>query len=293
MSSVLNGPGGAEAAPGFYGKVPDKGDFVSRRLPRSVIAPWDRWLQDAIAASRERMGEDWLPAYLTSPVWRFALSAGLCGDAVLAGVLIPSVDRVGRYFPLAIAAPLPGSGSALLLPLRAGRWFDGLEDLALSALDEDFDFDRFDEGVRQAGLPEALRGTVGAPVRESSAGLGWRVTIGPEGDPLVGCAALLDHLVAFSTPDYSLWWTSGSDSVDGTLVVARGLPEPSAFAALLDGAWTRWGWEGPVMADLLSEPETPVAAEPELAPPVEPAVAGAAESEAASEPESRPMAGQP
>ena len=110
-------PSGADPAAcvGFYGKLPARGDFVQRNLPRSFIDPWDNWLQEALAGSREQLGEQWLRSYLTSPVWRFALSGGLCGEQVVAGVLIPSVDRVGRYFPLAITALLPETVEPLML----------------------------------------------------------------------------------------------------------------------------------------------------------------------------------
>ncbi len=85
---------------GFYGKLPVVGDFVSRRLPNEFIKPWDGWLQSAIAASREELGDEWLNSYLTSPIWRFLLSPGVCGNKAVAGIMMPSVDRVGRYYPL-------------------------------------------------------------------------------------------------------------------------------------------------------------------------------------------------
>jgi len=100
------GPAGNDPTPGFYGKVPGLGDFVSRRLPQAFIDPWDVWLQAAIASSRQQLGEQWLDIYLTSPLWRYALSPGSCGARGWAGVLMPSVDRVGRYFPLTIAVAL-------------------------------------------------------------------------------------------------------------------------------------------------------------------------------------------
>jgi len=93
-------------AVGFYGKLPCNGDFLQRRVPQEFIDVWDPWLQECIHASREALREDWLNAYLTSPVWRFVLAEGVCGSGAYAGVMLPSVDRVGRYFPLTIVAQL-------------------------------------------------------------------------------------------------------------------------------------------------------------------------------------------
>jgi type VI secretion system protein ImpM len=81
---------------GFFGKLPGNGDFVHRRLPRSFVDPWDRWIQRGVAASRTQMGETWLDTYLKSPMWRFVLAPGPCGTQGWMGVLMPSVDRVGR-----------------------------------------------------------------------------------------------------------------------------------------------------------------------------------------------------
>jgi type VI secretion system protein ImpM len=84
--------------PGIYGKLPSNGDFVTRRLPATFLQPWDQWLQESTADSRDQLGRRWLEIYLTSPVWRFALSPGTTGQLPWAGVLMPSVDSVGRYW---------------------------------------------------------------------------------------------------------------------------------------------------------------------------------------------------
>ena len=62
------------------------------------------------------------------------LAAGMCGSAPALGLMLPSVDRAGRYFPLTFAALLPPHaalrrrgarprrGSTLARPLDALRW---------------------------------------------------------------------------------------------------------------------------------------------------------------------------
>ncbi len=119
----------AAAAPGFFGKLPARGDFVSRRLRRDFLDPWDRWLQTAMATSREQLRENWLSRYLTSPLWRFALSPGVCGEQAYTGVLMPSVDRVGRYYPMAIALALETAPDPL--GLIQTNWFEETERVAL------------------------------------------------------------------------------------------------------------------------------------------------------------------
>jgi type VI secretion system protein ImpM len=119
---------------GFSGKVPARGDFVHAGLPRDFEDPWHDWQSMVIAGSRTLMGEAWLEAFLEAPVWRFVLPSGLCGPRAAIGLIMPSVDKVGRYFPLTFAAlsdlgtPDTGAWSG---------WLDAVEDLGRAALDED------------------------------------------------------------------------------------------------------------------------------------------------------------
>src|SRR4030095_14353699 len=94
---------------GLFGKLPSHGDFLRRRVPDAFVLAWDAWLQLSIAASRELLGERWLDVFLTSPAWRFSFSAGICGPAPIAGLMVPSVDRVGRDFSITVAGAAPHS----------------------------------------------------------------------------------------------------------------------------------------------------------------------------------------
>ncbi len=125
-------PGTIEIPRGFTGKIPARGDFVRAGLPRDFTDPWHDWQSVVIAGSRSLMGETWLAAFLEAPVWRFILPPGLCGTRVAVGLIMPSVDKVGRYFPLTLAA-LPDNGT----PNDWTEWLDAAESLGRLALDED------------------------------------------------------------------------------------------------------------------------------------------------------------
>ena len=120
---------------GLFGKLPARGDFVQLGLPGGFVRPWDAWLQRVMAASQDRMGADWLPAFLESPIWCFALPPGLCGAGAVLGLLMPSVDRVGRYFPLTLAAVFP-PGARLPAPIVADPWLAAAEAAGRTALEE-------------------------------------------------------------------------------------------------------------------------------------------------------------
>lgn len=129
--------------PGWYGKLPMLGDFASRRLPPAFIEPWDRWLATELARWRES-DEQWLTAFLAAPITRFVIGPGLPMRASpgYAGVLMPSVDRVGRYFPLTVARERPHGEEQVSSP-----WLQALEGCAIAALQEDWDAERFDSAL--------------------------------------------------------------------------------------------------------------------------------------------------
>jgi type VI secretion system protein ImpM len=119
---------------GFAGKVPARGDFVQGGLPRDFTDPWNDWQSLVIAGSRDLMGETWLAAFLEAPVWRFVLPPGMCGPRAAVGLIMPSVDKVGRYFPLTFAA-LTEAGKSNADDWAG--WLDAVEELGRAALDDD------------------------------------------------------------------------------------------------------------------------------------------------------------
>ncbi|VXB63649.1 type VI secretion system-associated protein TagF [Massilia sp. 9I] len=205
---------------GYFGKVSTHGDFVSRRLPAHLVQAWDGWLQECIQASQVKLGPAWLERYLNSPVWRFAIAPGVIGPEGIGGVMMPSVDRVGRYFPLMLAAV----GAPPLLDWLHGQasWYDAIEDLARESLDPAFTLERLDN----APLPDLVE--TPAPVENGSA---WRL---PPGEDV---SAAIANVV---TQGYSLWWTEGGPFVEESTLLCRGMPTKQTFAAMLDEKWNIW-----------------------------------------------------
>ncbi|MFF8803041.1 MULTISPECIES: type VI secretion system-associated protein TagF [unclassified Methylobacterium] len=230
------------AAVGFFGKVPTRGDFVSRRLGGALHGALDQWLSRAVVASRRQLGEAWLPAYLVAPVWRFVLGGGTMGPHPVVGVLMPSVDRVGRYFPLVLAAEMPGLADPWRLFRLAEDWFDAAEARARACLDDDFDFDVFERGLNAFGPP-------GIPPEAPDKSGPCRFGLDGEAGLIRAYADAVEGVLAGSQPAFTLWWTKGSEAVAPSLLLHRGAPAPEQFAALLDGRWQDWGWQnwhGPV-----------------------------------------------
>ncbi|MGQ7932621.1 type VI secretion system-associated protein TagF [Paraburkholderia sp. D1E] len=217
--------------PGFFGKAITHGDFLSRRLPASFLDPWDDWLQRGLHASRQRLGADWLGAYLTSPVWRFALGRGVCGERTWAGVMMPGIDRVGRYFPLTIAASC-GAGVDLVEWMGAScGWYDRLDLLARSTLDERFQIDAFDATLAQLIAPTL------PVVSEAEAALFLPLASFSRDELMNGTHKLMMSWASECAIGRSFWWSEGSTAAEAVLVACNGLPAEQQFCALVGGGW--------------------------------------------------------
>lgn len=154
--------------PGWYGKLPALGDFAVRRLDPGFVEAWDRWLASGLDAW-QRADPGWLDRYLSAPVSCFALGAGLVAPAHpgASGVLMPSVDRVGRYFPLTVVLPrTPGAD------VPSAAWFAALEGAAVNAMLDDWDADRLDRALAELPDPQEQPSPLEWPLRGES--LWWR-----------------------------------------------------------------------------------------------------------------------
>ena len=236
---------------GLYGKLPSHGDFLRRRTSDAFVDRWDSWLQGCMAASRSALGERWLDVYLTSPAWRFVCASGTCGSAPILGLMVPSVDRVGRYFPLTLVVELPEDISVFAAATDSAPFFDSAERLLIETLAADYvDFEAFDDRVVSLGdellpLMNPRRVTLdpaAASILNGDLQASWQLPIGSTEDigPVFGqllsqrLSALYDPLV--------LWWTEGSSMIEPSCLIAKGLPRPDAFGALLDGSWAQHRW---------------------------------------------------
>lgn len=241
-----------DADVGFYGKLPSHGDFLRRRVSDAFVEVWDGWLQASVAASRAALGVRWLDIYLTSPVWRFACASGACGPSPVIGLMVPSVDRVGRYFPLALIAEMARDVSPITAALESASFFERAEQLMVDALASDtLNFDAFDASVTalrselrdDALMPPVLLDTSAAALVNDATTDRWHIPIGSAS--LLGTVfhQLLSARLGALYGPLVVWWTEGSSMVEPGCLITSGLPDPDGFASFLDGSWTarRWG----------------------------------------------------
>ena len=166
-------------------------------------------------------------------------------EAAVAGLIVPSIDRVGRYFPLTLVWPIPFELSTAEVAIRFRAAFEHAERLLLDTLaSEQIDFAQFDQRVMALGeylaAPDPREGLRLTRAAARAVGL----------EAARPCCIPLRHVSALEAPalqifggllDASsgttgLWWTDGSAAVEPSWLITRGLPAPECYGAMLDGA---------------------------------------------------------
>ncbi|MEO8240864.1 MAG: type VI secretion system-associated protein TagF [bacterium] len=209
---------------GAFGKMPALGDFFRLGVPPDFVPPWDAWLQAILLSTGQALGDRFEECYMSAPIWRFALPPGVAGNQGALGVLMPSVDRVGRRFPLTLMVQ---TGYEEQAALRNLMWQDkvlaALEQLALEALD---DMPRDTLGDRLTQM--ALR-PMGLPSRILTSGSSL-VLSGEEPD--LFCADLALDLAGGHLHRACAWATT----IDGAarLILTSGLPRDDVATSLFD-----------------------------------------------------------
>jgi type VI secretion system protein ImpM len=217
---------------GLFGKVPAKRDFVAARVPPGVLHPFETWLQTSLAVSRQKMGTGWTEAYLRAPIWRFWIGGKVLGQPIV-GAMMPSLDGVGRYFPL-VAMFIPPDGRAFAPPSRKPQdaWFLSVEDMLLRALEEDATYERLAAEIDAIDAPEhEPQMSVGGVTRiEGNAGS----AAATDPDNLSPALAFVQaEELDDALQHLAFWWTMGGEGFAPQAMSTRQLPQHDTFRHFL------------------------------------------------------------
>ncbi len=223
---------------GYFGKTPHRGDFVRFNLPKAFVTVWDDWLQQLMITGEQKYTSQWSTIYETAPSYRFALSTDIAGDSTWAGILLPSVDKVGRRFPFCIVASLPKGEQPAGLLSSPPQWFEKLISLAEGVNDPDYDFahlqDELAELVAQIRPTEQPTESIHGErphdylkiIADSSSAL----------NHVTSSAALLDSVLNQFAFQYSIWVTH-TNTDEGVTYLSNGLPWSDDGLSLFDQVW--------------------------------------------------------
>ncbi len=215
---------------GYFGKLPMRGDFIQRNMSAEFAHTWDNWLQSVISASNHNLGHQWLNYYLVSPIWRYLIPQQ--SQTYQLGVMLPSVDKVGRYFPFTISTCITPEADASRIITKNRDWFDMAENIALQALGDSIDYDRLNS------MTDELHVNNNTPISVRGARMSFRIPV----DQLSSLNNALDESRQHqpSQPQFNLsyWWNEGNHEISGNLICCEGMPDDNIYTAMLDGKWS-------------------------------------------------------
>ena len=218
----------------WYGKVASLGDFVHRRVPPECLQMLDAWLSTVMRDAREELGERWLDVYLNAPVLRFAWAPGIIDGRWWFGLLMPSCDSVGRYFPLVIVQPRQRPPEDRIALDHLELWFEHLAHAAMHTLNESAD--------ALETLEAALREAPPWPTPGRAPAVTARETLRGDHLELAAEATLQQWLHGIALRDLrrrlagcTVWWRVTEDRSGDSADIVHGLPDGAGFAALLAG----------------------------------------------------------
>jgi type VI secretion system protein ImpM len=218
---------------GLFGKLGAKRDFIALATPRSFLEAWEPWMQSSLSASRHQLGDRWQQAFLTAPVWRFWLGAGICGTTTV-GAIMSSLDGMGRYYPLTLHA-IADAGAPMAPPdlETQDAWFSEAESFLLSTLAHDTAFEDISLRLDGLAVPRTLSRAASArnivPLGDDMAAM---ATGGADfTTPLSALRAARPEVYAAA----SFWWTAGGGDFPALALSCRGLPDPYRYSTLLTG----------------------------------------------------------
>ncbi len=132
---------------GLFGKIPMRGDFLSSALPRSFQDKVEHWVRAGFVEAKKN--PNWHSEYLSSPIWQFATARGYFDNNAWCGIIMPSVDAVGRNFPMIIAMQVDAVRQDILQMAQA---------LAQEALGDNIDVTAWENEILGLGALDVADG---------------------------------------------------------------------------------------------------------------------------------------
>jgi type VI secretion system protein ImpM len=199
---------------GLFGKLPAKRDFIAMAAPREFLRVWEPFLEMGLRHGGAHLAPDeWKAAFNSAPIWRFWLGPELCGGAIV-GAFMPSVDALGRLFPLTLIGMAAGAEPLASPDIDSrGSWFARTEDFLLGALSPDASLETI-----AAGLDDLCAESPSAALSDAFTEI---------------FSALRVRQPDCSIEAASFWWTIGGNDCQPLALMQKFMPSPATFTNML------------------------------------------------------------
>lgn len=238
-------------AAGLFGKLPARGDFISRAIDRDLLRPLEDWLLPLVQTARGLLGDGWTTAWHHAPAWRFWIGPDILqGDwkrnmrahdrpGAITGVLLPSADRQGRHFPLVLV--LADTHARLMPPPVLSppdrQWYAQCDRL-LAAARAGRDLAQVEDDLSTLRAPRLPEGAADMGPLLAQQSLWGQGGLHAGGDVWTDIR-MSDHHLAAACRSY--WWTEAPNAAEDvaapiSVISLAGLPDAETFAFMLTDA---------------------------------------------------------
>lgn len=219
---------------GYYGKTVHRGDFVRFNLPQIFVSVMDDWLQTTISKGESTYNDEWEQIYSACSGFQFHLSPNIAGNNAWIGVLMPSADKVGRRFPMCIAASLNDAHAPSWTSQNVQNIVNMIATLCFDSIQPEFKFEKLQEQITT--LSKLVADTL-----EEQQGIDLEVgdTSNPEQFKLVSkgqhlesaSGSIADIVLRQAYFNYSVWRPLPNSS-KSTSLLTSGMPDATSALAL-------------------------------------------------------------
>ncbi len=230
---------------GYYGKLPQRGDFVSGKIPTTFKNTWDDWAQQLVIANNELQQQGSAQPWFHLPVYRFYLSSMIAGDNAWVGVMLPSADSVGRLFPFCLARDIDPAISAAEAMASHQAFYETLESLIQQLYSNELSFANLNDTLTQLDAETAVTAAADTATiarQSSEPALSIRITTPADtGDPRFWQSAT-SAVLSLTCAGHSFWTTSALSNSSCETLICEGLPSANCCKSLFHGNFDALHW---------------------------------------------------
>jgi len=231
---------------GYYGKLPQRGDFVSGRIPTTFKNTWDDWAQQLVITSNElKLASEEDNLWYKLPVYRFYLSSMVAGDNAWIGLMLPSCDSVGRLFPFCFARDIDEAFVASAAFEQHEDYFAALENLVENLFTEQLKFEALNDTLQQIDSQTSVVVPTDTQVisrQNTEQALSIRVTEPYSPNDSNFWQTTASALLSVACGGHSVWTTSQLSNSSNETLICEAMPSASCCKSLFNCDFDQQHW---------------------------------------------------
>lgn len=152
----------------WFGKIPAIGDFCGAAMPQAVEFELDGWISDCLRNCEQLFGQEWLQLYFNAPMSGFYWPPGVCkslGQNHAVGILMPSVDKAGRAYPLIVLQLLEPQPNPEQTEASLQQWLMKVHAICSQTLEDDWPPEALNQALSE--LPPLAQRAVQLEIKAS------------------------------------------------------------------------------------------------------------------------------